>query len=257
LGVVGRSEDHFLLATSQFKLMSVPAQAMLLAQEASSEGIKELLALEKTDFVSAATAWQPAEINRRYVCLVTKYGQGRAFEARLLAEQIVKMPYFQLERRYTGIPAAVLMAGEDDWVLIGTNQGRISRAAPRSMAIVVHDLIKTRKGEELTAAGIFPMEAAVLALSAQGELLSVAPESLPADEALAQRGVFLRRNFAILDFLNPLEALQGDLFGLTSQGRVLRLAMTEAQLNGLDAGKPGRAFKLKPGECLLACAHRH
>jgi hypothetical chaperone protein len=243
-------DAHLLLATNQFKLISAPLQAMWIAQQASPTGLRDLLRLEPGEAVTAMTRWQPENPGGRFLCMVTDSGQGRAFDARLLAEQLAGRPYFALERRYSGRPAALLLAGEDQTLVVGTHNGRIGRGPAKEMQVVIFDLIKARKTEEVTAVAAFAGENELLALSDQGHLLPFPLEDIPASGPPAGRGRTLRRNFKVVGFIPAQSNLQPPVFALSSAGRIYHLALPDP--SKLSASGPYKVIKLPATERLLS-----
>ena len=114
--------DQVLLATGEFRLMLAPARSILIAQRFGGKGIRDLLRLRPDEVVTAMTVWNPARSNRRFICLVTKFGQVRRLESRLLAGELRQAPYFRLEKKYYKAMLAYLgQADEEDELILGTN----------------------------------------------------------------------------------------------------------------------------------------
>jgi hypothetical protein len=253
-----RPDDHVLLATSGFKLIETTPGALYLAAQLGRQAITDLLRLEPNEGVTAITLWRPAEIQKRSLCMVTRFGQARAFDARLLADHLAKAPFFQLEKRYTGHPVALLPAGEGDTILIGTDQGRVGWAAAADMAVVIRDILRARKDEEVIAAAALGSKASPLALSEAGLALRVpVPQSgtgylasQPAGGSPAARGVFLRRNFKIVALLPEGEA-GDDLLLLSSKACITRLPAGSLILPAEATGAE-RAVELSAEEKILA-----
>jgi hypothetical protein len=248
--LLAKSNDYLLLATNLFKLISTPLQAMWIAQKASQTGLRDLLRLETGEFVTALARWQPENPERRFLCLVTDSGQGRALDARLLAEQLSRRPYFNLERRYIGKPVALLLAGEDETLVAGIDQGRVGRGPVKEMQVVVFDLIKARKEEEVTAAAVFPGEQGLLALNDQGFLLPFQVEGIPASGPPASRGRTIHRNFKVVGFVPADRDAQTPVLALSDQGRVYRLALP-AGGKTTSLTSPFKAASLSHGEKLI------
>ncbi len=248
--LLAKAGDYVLLATNLFKLIATPLQAMWIAQQASRTGLRDLLRLETGEVVTALRRWQPENPDRRFLCLVTNSGQGRTLDARLLAEQLSRRPYFNLERRYIGKPVALLLAGEDETLVAGTDLGRVGRGKVKEMQVVVFDLIKARKEEEVTAAAAFPGEAGLLALNDQGFLLPIQVEGIPISGPPASRGRTIRRNFKVVGFVPAERDAQIPSLALSDQGRVYRLALPAAgEIKSLTS--PFKAASLIHGEKLI------
>ena len=249
-GAIVRPGEHVLLATNQFKLISVSMDAVLMAQEVGDEGLRDLLRLEPDEMVTAFLPWQPENIHFRFLCLLTNHGQARSFEARLLAEHITKMPFFQLERRYVGIPTSLVPAGDSHMLLTGTSSGRAAWVPARDILVVVYDMLKTRRGEAVTASAAFEPDETLLAMNERGDLLRVPP--LPASTGLppASRGHALRKNFNITAFLSLEYALQQPVYALSSYARLYRLALPSPSKLTLSDGSI-RTIRLNPGEKII------
>ncbi len=245
------SSALLLFAANTFKLVSSDARSVYMAQQIGPEAIRDLLHLDSGEFITALTAWQPDDPPQRFICLVTRYAQARCFDARLLAEQILKRPYFELERRYVGFPIFMLPMEEDCTLVAGTNLGRVARASVREMTILVHDLLKMRGAEELTAAVAVREEDPVLAVSQDARLLAFLPGSLPVRVPPAGRGQALRRNFPIAGLISLEQAFVQGLELLTSLGRRLTLPVPPAFRADLDQ-PPIAAARLQPGETIVA-----
>jgi hypothetical chaperone protein len=248
--LLAKPNDYLLLATNLFKLISTPLQAMWIAQQASRTGLRDQLRLETGEVVTALRRWQPENPERRYLCLVTDSGQGRALDARLLAEQLSRRPTFNLERRYIGKPVALLLAGEDDTLVAGTDLGRVGRGLVKEMQVVVFDLIKARKEEGVTAAAAFPAEEGLLALNDLGILLPFQVEGIPASGPSASRGRTIHRNFQVVGFVPADWDLQNPILAVSNQGRVYRLALP-ARGEARSLTSPFKAVRLLQGEKLV------
>ena len=241
-------DGQVLLATNGFKLINASVQALYVAQEASTSGVGDLLRLEANEAVTAILPWEPSNPCGRYVCMVTRSGQARSFDARLLAEQVTQKPYFQLEKRYTANPVFLLPLDEAGLLLVGSSSGRAGRTTTTETTVMAYDVLKTRAGEEVTAAACVPAaeDGPVLALNDGGTLLLFSPAGLLSGGPPASRGLALRRSFRILAFLSPEAPAP---LALTSQARLLRLSY------GSQAGVSAhlKTVRLKAGEKIIAC----
>jgi hypothetical protein len=250
--VHARTGEDLLSITNQFKLISTPIASLLMVQQVSSQSTRELLRLDAEEVVTAILPWEPEQVKQRFVCIITKYGQARAFDAKLLAEHIAKRPYFQLERRYVGNPACLVPANDEDILFVGTNLGRVARVPCRDILVVVYDVIKPRKGEQVTSAASFSREEQVLALSDNGYLLPVKPALPPEELPPASRSQTLRKNFNIAAFLSIEPTLSGGVIALTSYLRPVALRLI-VPVDFTSTSKPVKAFKLQAGEKILSC----
>jgi len=248
--LLAKANDYLLLATNLFKLISTPIQAMWIAQQASRTGLRDLLRLETGEVVTALRRWQPENPERRFLCLVTNSGQGRALDARLLAEQLARRPYFNLEHRYTGKPVALLQAEEDETLVAATNLGRVGRGRVKEMQVVVFDVIKARKEEEVTAAAAYSGKEGLLALSDQGFLLPFQLEGIPASGPPASRGRTIHRNFKVVGFVQVEGGAENLPLALSDQGRVYRLAVPPGG-EAKSLTSPFNAASLPQGEKLV------
>ena len=145
-------DDQVLLITNEFKLTFVPARAILIASRIGAKGIHDLLRLQSEEYVTAMTLWNPARVERRFMCLVTDSGQVRRFEAALLAGELRQAPYFRLERKYKGHAAHLVEADEQGDLVLGTGAGRIARIPIAELGNVPRQGMSTRPGERVTAA---------------------------------------------------------------------------------------------------------
>lgn len=203
--LVVRPVDLILLATDRFKFISVKASDLYIAQLTSREGVDYALPLEAGETITAATYWQPEQPERSLICMITSSGQGRCFQTWLLAEHLLKKPFLQLEQRYSGAPVALFPAGEQELILVGTNTGRAGRVAADEIVLQPYELIKTHRGEIVTAAAAFPPGELVLAAGRRGDILPIDPLAIPAGGPPASRGQTLRRNFLIVGFSHQSE----------------------------------------------------
>ena len=248
---------HLLLVTDQFKLISAPARDLYLAGQADPHGIVHSLPLDVDERITAALPWNPAAPAEPSICLVTAIGQGRAFGAAMLAETIARRPYFQLERRYTGIPVRLFPAGAESLILIGTSSGRVAYARDSDLAVQPYDIMRVRMDEEVSAANTFPIGSLtdgnlVAALSADGRWIPFEVQSLPYGGPPAQRGGYLRRGFSIAAFLSAKPG-QTHSLAVTSMGRMLRLG-ENAQIDSSEPPvAPQRVVKLAADEIIVTC----
>lgn len=197
-----RAGQAILLATDHYKLISSAVEDLFIAQQAGPRGLETSLPLEPDEQVTAMLPWDPDHPAGDWVCLITVLGQGRAFDAALLAEQLAHKPYFQLERRYNGIPAALLLAGGEDLILVGTEGGRAACAPVREMRVQPFEIIKVRKDEIVSAARPVANGQRVLAVNEKGQTLPVNLAELPQSGPPASRGRSLRRSFRITAFVD-------------------------------------------------------
>ena len=245
-------DDQALLITSRHKFISARVADLYLASQAASHEIAHSLPLEKDEFVAAMTGWKPADLEQSFLVMITRAGQGRAFDARLLAEYVAKRPYFQLERRYSGIPAALVSAGGDDFVLAGTNLGRVAAASIPMLSVQPYDLLKLRSGERLSAVGISRPGSPLLTLSDQGAWLWLESEKFVTGGAPAVRGQTLRRNFAFSALFTPDQIKSNAIIGFTTQHRLLNLSRHYLAGTPLTPPATPTALQLESGEALVA-----
>ena len=236
-------DEILLLATNLFKLISVPVRSLLVAEEAGREGIFELLGLEAGEMVACGVVWNPSNPAKELICMVTVEGQARALNSKLMAEQLNQKPYFQLERRYNGIPAFLLPLGLDETLIVGSSAGRVGRAEPRELRIMVYDVLKTRKHETVSAAAAFPEAEDILAVSEHGEALTVQTALISANGPPASRGQTLRKNFRVIGLIRSANLTNA----ITSRGRLLQAT------NQKQTASKTKIFKLHKTEVLLTC----
>jgi hypothetical chaperone protein len=248
------AEDHVLLATNRQKLVSAPVIDLYQAGQADPRGISFVLPLEAGEWVAALTGWQPATVEAGYIVMVTHPGRARAFDQHLLAEHIGKRPYFQLERRDTGIPAALFSTPVESLVVAATDQGRAAAAPAQPLSIQPVDLLRVKPDEHLVAAGATLPGEAALALSDQGHWLWLEPEKYVPEGPYTGRGAMLRRSFKPVVFISPgLLTIGAALVGVTSQGRLLNLSKDLAAGGALQPSAMPPALSLHENETLLAC----
>lgn len=245
-------EGQILAATDRFRLMAAPVDSLYVIQEIDPKGYRDILHLEPDESVTALMPWNPDRLDFQMVGLVTSTGQVRGFDAGLLADQMAGRPYFQLEKRYTGIPAVLLPTSGDEWIVTGTSTGRIGRAPGKDFRILVANALKTKPGEKVTAAISTSGEQDLVALSETGYFLAVQTASIPANGAPAGRGMQLRRNFPIIAFLPaPTDEPTCPLL-VTDLGRLVQSKIAPGQLPTLPQ-PPTRMIKLGPDEAILGC----
>ncbi len=164
--------DQVLLATSEYRLMLAPARSILIAQRFGGKGIRDLLRLQPDEVVTAMTLWNPARSKRRFMCLVTKFGQVRRLESRLLAGELRQAPFFRLEKKYYKAMLAYLgQADEEDELILGTNLGRIVQVPMGGMGNVTSAGIRPSQGEQVTAATFVEPGGECVAVSHTGQML--------------------------------------------------------------------------------------
>ncbi len=176
--------------------------------------------------------------------LVTNTGQMRSFESRLLADQIRPRPYFQLEKRYTGLPFSLSPTSENDQVLAGTTKGRIARAVVRHSQAVTWEIVRARKEELVCGSGVISTtnqgnDVYVLAISSDGNGIRFKLGDIPTEGPPASRGVTLHRNFSSITFIDFDQAANNQFRLLTNTGRSLRIC-------GLDSINNGKVFPISP-----------
>jgi hypothetical protein len=214
--------DRLLLATDTFKLILVPARSILIAHKFGGNGIRDLLRLAEGESVTAMTAWNPARSNSRFICLVTRGGQVKRFEANLLAGELRQAPYFQLEKKYKSFPACLGVGGEQDHLMLGTSLGRMARIPLREMGIETVSSLHPRKGEQVTAAILAGLQTELVALGQNGQAIYFRPEMIPV--AGPGRSGRTWKNLCVTGFALQAEAQASRVYALTAQGLVHHLA---------------------------------
>jgi hypothetical protein len=242
------------MVTNQVKLISAPVRDLYLAGQADPHGIGHSLPLDVDEKVTAAMPWNPAAPTAPSICLITAAGQGRLFGAAMLAETIARRPYFQLERRYTGIPVYLFPTEVESLILIGTNSGRAAYARSSDLAVQPYDMLRVRMEEKVSVAAAFPTGVLaagnpVGALSADGRWLSFEVQGLPYGGPPAQRGGYLRRGFSIAAFLSAEPGSTARTLGVTSAGSLLGLR--EITRGDEPPAAPQRVVRLTPGEDIV------
>lgn len=245
--VLAAPDDDVILATNQFKLILARVRDLHLAQQASSTNVNHALPLEIGENLTALASWKA---DHAFLCIVTSAGQGRAFDTLLMAEHLTKKPYFQLERRYTGVPLALFPADEGDRILVGTDAGRLGQVEAEEISLAAYEMLKIRQGEIVTAAAAVSPKESILILGAQGTAVPFDPHNLPADVPPASRGATIRRNFSIVGFLPITERGEPLALVLTNQARLLRL-----DLPSEHTSRARHLTKLESNETILSCLH--
>ena len=245
---------YLLMVTNQVKLISAPVRDLYLAGQADPHGIGHSLPLDVDEKVTAAMPWNPAAPTAPSICLITAAGQGRLFGAAMLAETIARRPYFQLERRYTGIPVYLFPTEVESLILIGTNSGRAAYARSSDLAVQPYDMLRVRMEEKVSVAAAFPTGVLaagnpVGALSADGRWLPFEVQGLPYGGPPAQRGGYLRRGFSIAAFLSAEPGSTARTLGVTSAGSLLGLR--EITRGDEPPAAPQRVVRLTPGEDIV------
>jgi hypothetical chaperone protein len=237
------SDEWLLLATNRYKLISALARDLYLAGVAQGGSLAQGLPLDVDEQVTAMLPWTPQNLPAPLICLITAAGQGRAFDAAVLAEAIASRPYFQLERRYIGFPTRLVAATPGSWLVLGTSQGRAARALVGDMTVQLVDLMRLRQDEWVSAAIAVQAFMETMAIGRHGIPLVFNLDNLPASGPPAQRGIYLRRNMAIAG----LAALQhvNHVYALSDQGRLIPLRTFVH----------ARGVKLSQGESLVGFLH--
>jgi len=227
--------DQVLLATSEFRLMLAPARSILIAQRFGSKGIRDLLRLQPDEVVTAMTLWNPARSNRRFICLVTKFGQVRRLESRLLAGELRQAPYFRLEKKYYKAMLAYLgQADEEDELILGTNLGRMVQMPIGGMGSVTSAGIRPSQGEEVTAATFVEPGGECIVVSHTGQMLS-----LRAANATTGKKSRTWKGARIVGLIKSAEVTENKAYVLTTRG----LAHSVALPNVFSQGKIARAAR--------------
>jgi DNA gyrase/topoisomerase IV subunit A len=214
--------DKILLATDTFKLVLVPARSILIAQKFGGNGIRDLLRLADGESVTAMTAWNPVRSNSRFICLVTRTGQVKRFEASLLAGELRQAPYFQLEKKYKSFPACLGAGNEQDQLMLGTNLGRVARIPVLDMGIETFSALRPRKDEQVTAAIFARQQTELIALGQNGQAVYFRPEMIPV--AAAGKAGRAWKSLYVAGFAFGKDVQENHAYALTAQGLVHRLA---------------------------------
>ncbi len=251
--LLARIEEDVLIATNQAKLISSPVRDLVISQQASLDGIIQSLPLDSDESVTAITSWNQQASEADLICMLTSSGQGRVFDLSLLADYIARRPYFQLERRYTGIPLALFPAYSDELILVGTNRGRIGQAPINAMIDKPHELIRLQRGESISAWASVELDAPLAALSNDGRCLGLNLQNFLRGGSPASRQGALRSNFAIIGFLASQDRLNNIIFGLSSRGCLYKLPEVNFSETKSRQGAPRKMVELDPKETLIAC----
>lgn len=214
--------DRILLATDTFKLILVPARSILIAYKFGGNGIRDLLRLGPGESVTAMTAWNPARSAHRFICLVTRTGQVKRFEANLLAGELRQAPYFQLEKKYKSFPACLGAGDENDHLILGTNLGRVARIPLRDMGIETFPGLHPRKGEQVTAAILAGQQAELVALGQNGQVVYFRPAMIPT--AAASKSGRTWKDLVVAGFATNADVQEKQVYALTARGSVYDVA---------------------------------
>jgi hypothetical protein len=254
----GKPGQHLLSVTDSYKLQSIELAALYIASMGGVSGALQLFTLETMDsvypdeqpikeMVTTGAVWEIEQPRQPYLSLVTNTGQLRSFDSQLLAEHIRPRPFFQLEKRYTGIPFALLPAVETGIIMAGTNKGRIGKAMVRQSQVVTLDILRTKKDERVCTARAFPnpdrrVEGIFWGIDAQGSGIAFALEDvIPA-------GLLLNRNFHPVLILTQAEIEEGTFKAFTSAGRLLIASPSQP---GFKAGVKVTVFHLDHRERII------
>ncbi|MCU0488724.1 MAG: Hsp70 family protein [Anaerolineales bacterium] len=247
--VLASLDEYLLFISSRYKCISIPVRDAYLAQQSGPEGILHSLPLDVGETITAFMAWQPSELAASQVCMITASGQARAFDAALLADSIARRPYFQLERRYTGLPQFLFPASPGSLVIAGSDQGRAARAAIGDLSVQPYDLLRLRGNEWLRAAVAIPPGESLRAISDQATILEFDPSDLPVGLPPGQRGVSLRGKFGLIGFV-PRSAWQsGRFWAVSNRGKLYPILNLPDGLPSRSA--PVRLLRLAAHETLV------
>ncbi len=246
--VVGLTHQHALLVTSSYRLLSHELAALFIAQQSSSSGVIDLLRLEEGETVTAITTWDVHSPVDNILCLVTNTGQVRCFDARLLAEYVRPRPFFQLEKRYTGLPAALIMTGHDGQIIIGTDAGRVGQAMVRQAQVVAWESLRAKSDETVTAAASFPANQTILAINPLGQAMNLHTQDFPVEGPVSSRSLFLKRGFSICAFISLSSEREKQRYFITNLGQRAILDLSAGQP---PSKAPFQAISLREGEKIL------
>jgi hypothetical protein len=246
-----RDADQVLLATSEFRLLLVPARSILIAQRFGGKGIRDLLRLQPDEVVTAMTLWNPARSNRRFICLVTKFGQVRRLESRLLAGELRQAPYFRLEKKYYKAMLAYLcQADEESELVLGTNLGRMVQVPMGSMGNVTSAGIRPSHGEEVTAATFVEPGGECIVVSHTGQMLS-----LRAANATTGKKSRTWKGARIVGMISSAEVTENKAFVLTARGLAHSLALPDVFSQGKTARATRESLALAEGDTVVSLCY--
>ncbi len=246
-----RDADQVLLATSEFRLMLAPARSILIAQRFGGKGIHDLLRLQPDEVVTAMTLWNPARSNRRFICLVTKFGQVRRLESRLLAGELRQAPYFRLEKKYYRAMLAYLgQANEEDELILGTNFGRIVQMPMRDMGNVTSAGIRPSQGEEVTAATFVGPGGECIAFSHTGQMLS-----LRAANATTGKKSRTWKGARIVGLISSAAATENKAFALTGRGLAHSVVLPDILARGKSTRAAHESVMLAEGDTVVSLCY--
>jgi len=243
--------DQVLLATSEFRLMLVPASSILIAQRFGGKGIRDLLRLQPDEVVTAMTLWNPARSNRRFICLVTKFGQVRRLESRLLAGELRRAPYFRLEKKYYKAMLAYLgQADEEGELVLGTNLGRIVQVPMGDLGNVTSAGIRPSQGEEVTAATFVESEGEWIAVSHNGQVLSFRAATVTTSKrSRTWKGA------RIVGLISSAEVTENKAFVLTARGLAHSLALPDILTRGKTTHAARESVVLAEGDTVVSLCY--
>ncbi len=243
--IIGKPNDHALMITNRYRLISHSLSGLYLAQQSSPTGVMDLINLEEDEMVMAFTSWDIQVPQKRYVALVTNTGQVRCFDAQLLAEAIRPRPYFQLEKRYTGLPAALICLDPEEVILIGTDAGRVGKAQVSQSQVIAWEALRTKNVEKVIAAASLKPAEVILAINQHGQGLLVEMGNILSDPLPVNRGFLVKRGSQIVAF-SPTKLNEiGRSVLFTNFGRLLPLGSLAAHP---ETGSPGLIISLQPDE---------
>jgi len=243
--------DLVLLATSEYKLMLAPARSILIAQRFGGKGVHDLLRLQPDEVVTAMTLWNPARSNRRLICLVTKFGQVRRLESRLLAGELRQAPYFRLEKKYYKAMLAYLgQADEEGELVLGTNLGRMVQVPMGDVGDVTSAGIRPSQGEEVTAATFVEPEGEWIAVSHTGQVLC-----LRAASALGGKRSRTWKDARIVGLVSSAEVRESHAFVLTARGLAYPLVLAAISARGKTARPAYEPIVLADGDTVVSLCY--
>lgn len=249
--IIGKPDDHALMITNRFRLISHSLSGIYLSQQSSTTGVMDLVNLEDDETILAITGWDIHAPEKRSVALVTNTGQVRSFDAQLLVEAIRPRPYFQLEKRYTGLPAALLCVDPEEVILIGTDAGRIGKAQVSQSQVIAWEALRTKNVEKVISAACLKPADVILAIDQHGQGLPVEMDNILSDPIPANRGFLVKRGFPLVAFtrMNNDEPERSLLF--TNFGQLLAVESLETDPK---SGSENHNIHLQPGEKVVFLA---